>query len=98
MWTKFLNSKWFEILSSSVIAIVVVFLAQSLTNTSNSKMNVENELKTKATYDYVDKQDADVIRIVQQHMRESARTDTQQMELIKSIDTKINILIQRSKE
>ncbi len=93
-----MNSKWFEILSSATIAIVVVFLAQSLTNTNNKKLSVEDELNKKATYEYVDKQDADVVRIMNQHMRESTKTDNQLMEYIKSIDSKINILIARERQ
>ena len=103
MWPKFLNSKLFTILISATISIILFFLTQRYiierqeeNNLRQKEDNIKIEFEKRPTFDYVDKQDLNIINSLKQHMIESEQTDNKQMELIKSMDRKIDILLSKS--
>lgn len=50
------------------------------------------EIKKRATKEYVDQQDDNIINRFNQHLEESRESDRKEMELIKSMDTKLTSL------
>jgi hypothetical protein len=109
MWLKnFINSKLFDRLFNIAMSILVVVLAQSIISHRESLLNIKNEFEKRPTIDqvdlrfkeeriYVDKQDINLNNILQQHIEESNRTSNQMMELIKSVDGNVKILLNKSK-
>jgi hypothetical protein len=92
---KLWNNKVFQILLTACISVILLFVAQSLTEKSDKKRDIDKELQTKASIEYVDKQDLSVINYVKQHSEESERADNQLMNYIKSMDRKIDILLSK---
>jgi|WetSurMetagenome_2_1015567.scaffolds.fasta_scaffold00157_36 hypothetical protein len=97
MWPKLWNSKLFQILLSAVASIILVFLAQDLVSTREDAATLKAEFEKRPTYEYVDKQDEQTLNYVKQHVEESNRANQTQLDLIRSIDSKINILLNKSK-
>ena len=95
MWPKISNANWFQYVVTIVVAILTVVFAQSWQDKREGSISIKNELKTKASIDYVDKQDANVVNTIKQHMEESKTTDDKEMQLIQSMDRKIDILINK---
>ena len=58
MWTRFLNSRWFERLFTSAFAIICVLLAQRIIAGRENESSLKTEFEKRPTYEYVDKQDA----------------------------------------
>lgn len=57
MWPKFANSKLFTILLSSTVSIILLIVTQRFTVARDDKMELKQELKSKASIHYVDQQD-----------------------------------------
>lgn len=60
MWPKFLNSKFFIALLTSVVTIISVLITQSFTSKRIDEQEIKNELKMKASIPYVDQRDNDL--------------------------------------
>jgi len=95
MWPKFLNSKWFDRLFSSAIAILAVLVAQSLITERESSASIQTELDKKASIEYVNKQDENIVNTLNQHIQESNRSDEIQMKYIMSIDANVRTLLNK---
>ena len=102
------NSKLFQILVSATLSIVIVFLSQGLKNGREDAMILKAEFDKRPTtgevnlrFDqtkvYIDERDAQIMRSIDQHSEESIRASKAQLDLIKSMDRKINILINHLK-
>ncbi len=107
MWPKFFKSKFFDVLAGLAITILTVLLTQSLIAGRDYKKKVRDDIDSKASIqqvqtqkqdiiNYVDQQDKNVDEKLEQHMQESRETDAREMELIKSMDRKIDILLNRT--
>jgi hypothetical protein len=96
---EFLKKKWVEWLISITIVIITAALYNSLTIKRESNSLIQQELKQKASVEYVNQQDAGIKAYVDKQddntnkkIDESVKAQT---ELIKSIDGKLNILINK---
>ena len=97
-WIKFFESKWFSALFGAGIAIITVFLGHNLSAKWNTNNTIQEELKKRPTFDYVDKQDKITNDYLKQHIDESAKTDEMLTKYILSIDGKINILLSNDRK
>lgn len=95
MWPKILNSKLFASLLTITITVITTITVQGFVSKNRYKEIIKDDLEKKASIEYVDKQDAHISSSLNQHIVESKETDEKVMELIKSIDNKLNILITR---
>ncbi len=93
MFEKIINSKLFQYIMTVTIAILTVILTQGLTNKREITKGIKDEMNKKAPYEYVDKQDANITNSLEQHIRESNETDRVTMELIRSIDSNVKVLL-----
>lgn len=93
MWPKFIQSKWFERLFTASISIIGITITLGVSGMRDSKASLRKELNTKATIEYVDKQDASTMKALETHSRETEKQSDALMEMIKSMDHKIDILI-----
>lgn len=104
MWPKFFNSKWFDRLFSSTVAIIVVLLAQSMITKREYDSSLQTKLDLRPTIDqvdvrfteakeYVDKQDSNIKSTLQQHIDESNRSNETMMKYIMSIDANVRVLL-----
>ena len=93
MWPKFIQSKWFERLFTASISIIGITITLSVTGLRDSKASLRTEISKKASIEYVDKQDESVMRSLETHSKETEKQSEAQMDLIKSMDRKIDILI-----
>lgn len=104
MWPKIINSKWFDRLFSSAIAIICVLLAQSMIagRETKSKTQLEFErrptteqvdIKVNSIKEYVDKQDLNIQNTLQQHIDESNKSNEAMMKYIMSIDGNVKVLL-----
>jgi hypothetical protein len=58
-----------------------------------SAKQLRDDISRRATYEYVDRQDANTVSIIHQHIDESRRNEESIKDYMKSIDEKLNILI-----
>ena len=79
---------WVQWLISACITIILFITAQSISTRKESKLDVRSELKTKASIEYVDQQDQNLEKMLEQHSKQST-------ELMQSMDHKIDILLSR---
>lgn len=87
---NYLKTRWMEWLISATIAIVAVLLTQSSMEKRDSSKSIMQKIETKADKEYVDKQDANIEKMLEQHSKQST-------ELMQSMDNKIDILLSRVK-
>jgi hypothetical protein len=97
MWPKFVNSKWFTALLTSIVSIMTTIAVLSFNSTQISKNNIKDQFDKKADKTYVDSQDANITRAMNQHIDESEKQNAAQMELIKSIDGNVKILLNKQR-
>lgn len=95
MWLRFVNSKWFERLFTAAIAIIAVLLTQKIVSGREQGSSIQNQLSIRPTYDYVNQQDKNIINYVDQHVDESTKANDVLMGYIKSMDGKIDILLNK---
>ena len=105
---EFLKKKWVEWLCSFTIAVIAVVLTNSLMIKREYKSAIVKSLEQKANKDYVDSQDLNIMKYIdkqdenttnyiKQHAVESEQANQKTMELIKSMDSKLNILLNRQR-
>jgi len=97
MWPKIRDSKVFEWIMTITIAIMTVLLTQNIISRREGLSNVKQEFAIRPTYQYVDSQDDNIEKKFEQYKIEAAKTDETLMQYIKSMDGKIDILINRIK-
>lgn len=108
MWPKFVNSKWFERLFTVALAVLTIALTQGWISRREYNAKLKKDFDARPTTEqvntqvndlrlYVNKQDENIINSLNQHIVESANSDQNMMELIKSIDNKVNVLLSRTK-
>lgn len=97
MFEKIINSKLFQYIMTVTIAILTVILTQGLVARRELAKSVKEEIANKATYEYVNRQDAGIKSEIESHIVESTKTDAATMELIKSMDHKIDILLSKNR-
>lgn len=95
MWPKFVNSKLFTIVISSSVSIILFIAAQRITEKKEDRTELRKELDQKATYNYVDQQDAHLKVYVDQHISDDRVTNDKLLEYIKSMDHKIDIILSK---
>jgi len=79
-----------EWLISATIAILAVLVTQSFMTKRESSSAIMQKIDTKASIEYVDKGDANLEKMLDQHTKQSN-------ELMQSMDHKIDILLSRVK-
>lgn len=79
-----------EWLISATIAVLAVLVTQSLVSKRESASSIMQKIDTKASIEYVDQQDANIEKMLEQHSKQST-------ELMQSMDSKIDILLSRVK-
>ena len=97
MLPKFLNSKLFTVMMSSAVSILILILSQSLFLKHEKEVNIDEALSCRPTFEYVDKQDEQLRKTLIQHVEESNKTNETLMDYIKSMDRKIDILINKQR-
>src|SRR5512133_2065494 len=93
MFEKIINSKLFQYIMTITIAILTVILTQGLVAKRDVAKSIKDEIARKATYEYVDTQDNNITKSVQQHIEDDRAKDGTMIKLIESMDRKIDILI-----
>ncbi len=94
---EFLKKKWIEWLISVTLVVITVILTNNFTVRRESKAAIQKQLDEKASIKYVDAQDQNILKILENQAEEAKETNKMQTELIKSVDGKLNILISRPK-
>lgn len=108
MQYRFMESKWFERVFTAILAVGGVLLTQSFMSRRDISNNIQSELSKKATIEYVNTMNTEqrvyvdnryesLSSALKQHLDESEKAEKMQTELIKSIDSKVNVLLNRSK-
>lgn len=108
MFKNLWNSKLFQILVSATLSVLLVFLSQGLKNGHDDAVVLKAEFDKRPTSEqvnrkfeeqrlYIDTQDEHNMDALRQHIEESNRTAKAQVDLFKSMDRKLNILINRDK-
>jgi len=80
---------------SSAVSILILFLGQSFLTKRENDVNIKAELSCRPTYEYVDKQDENLRKTLILHIDESNKTNETLMDYIKSMDRKIDILLNK---
>jgi threonyl-tRNA synthetase len=98
---EFLKKKWLEWLISITIVIITVILTNAFTIKRETNTELQRKLEQKASIEYVNQQDQG-IRLDMDRQNSTIQTsikqaDEAQLELIKSMDRKIDILLNRQK-
>lgn len=85
---------------SACMAIIFFLVSNKIIMDKDAKKskNDENEkllaeIKKRATFEYVDTQDEHMINLFEQHLDESRSSDKKVMDLVTSMDRKLDILI-----
>ena len=87
---NYLKTRWMEWLISATIAILAVLITQSFVAKREASSDIMQKIETKASIEYVDQQDANLEKMLEQHSKQST-------ELMQSMDSKIDILLSRVK-
>lgn len=87
---EYLKKRWIEWFISASIAIIAVLITQSFIIKRESSSALMQKIDTKASIEYVDQQDANLEKMLEQHSKQST-------ELMQSMDSKIDILLSRVK-
>lgn len=107
MWSKFFSSKWFERLFTVALAVLTIAITQSWISRKEYNAKLKQDFENRPTTEqvsvkyndlkiYVDKQDDHMVNALNQHIVESNKTDQYILEMIKSMDGKINVLLSRT--
>lgn len=105
---EFLKKKWVEWLMAIVIVVISSILMNSFmmkrdrTNVlEDNKLKIQEQLKGKANYEYVDKQDDAILNYVNvqdQNIKDNLNQSIEaQTIIIQSMDHKLDILINNNK-
>lgn len=105
---EFLKKKWVEYSILLTITVIGCIVTNHFTSRENRKNSIDRVLEQKAGLDYVnqqdnairsyvDTQDRNILNTIKQHADESAKSNEAQLELFKSMDKKLNILISKTK-
>jgi len=87
---NYLKTRWMEWLISATIAVLAVLVTQSLVAKRESSSSIMQKIETKASIEYVNQQDQNIEKMLEQHSKQST-------ELMQSMDHKIDILLNRVK-
>ena len=109
MWFKIFNSKLFQILISVAGSFLLLILTQRFATGREYAKSIKEEFDKRPTTEevnlkfsevksYIDKQDENLINYINQHIIESNKTDQTLMNYIKSMDGKIDILLESKNE
>jgi hypothetical protein len=90
-----LKQKWVEWLISVILVIITVILTNSFAIKRSSDETLQKEIKEKASVEYVNQQDGSLKDYIDRQDDNTKEAVKSQTELIKSIDSKLNILINR---
>lgn len=85
-----MKTRWMEWLISATIAVLAVLVTQSLVTKRETSSSIMQKIETKASIEYVDQQDANLEKMLEQHSKQST-------EIMQSMDHKIDILLSRVK-
>lgn len=105
---ELLKKKWVEWLVSIAIVLITAVLYDHFTvrRETNSSIIKSIDQKADKVYvdqqdqrieDYINKQDENSMTYIKQHAIESEQANQRTIELIKSMDAKLNILLNRQK-
>jgi hypothetical protein len=100
---EFLKKKWVEWLISVTLVVLTVILTNHFTVKRDTKTKIQDELKTKASIEYVNQQDIanraytdtkfeSATKLLESHCSESRTNAEMQLEWMKSIDRKLNVI------
>jgi hypothetical protein len=92
---SYIKQKWAEWFVSIVIVVITVLLTQHFTVKNDTKSVIQNQIEQKADKLYVDKQDENIENELKQHARETEKTRQSDLDFMRSIDHKLDILINR---
>jgi len=90
-----LRKNWLVILFSGVISAAISLTLLSLTFKKEDSKELKKEIDSKAPYEYVDKQDAQIRSEIKNHQEEDKQREEITQKWMQSIDAKLNILIQK---
>jgi len=91
--------KFFDITDSFVISFCITIIISLMTQKVIAEKEIKKEKKEEmaALIEYVDKQDKKIINSLNQHIAESNRTNENMKEWMKSIDGKLDDLLNRER-
>jgi len=79
---------WVQWLITSAITIILFITLQAINGKRESRSGIKLELDKKASIEYVNQQDGNIEKMLEQHTKSST-------ELMQSMDRKIDILLAR---
>ncbi len=108
MWPKIMSSKLIDRLFTVAIAVLTIMLTQGLITKRDYFTGIKKDIDARPTReqvntqyselkDYVDIQDENGQKALKQYIEESRVSEKNVMELIKSIDGNVKILMYRTK-
>jgi hypothetical protein len=95
---EFVKKNWVQWVVGIVLAIITVTMTDRYAIRRDANKEIQNQLSSKASKDYVDQQDNSMRIYVDKQDENTKDAIKSQTELIKSIDGKLNILIDRDKK
>lgn len=107
-WPKFFDTKWFDRLFTVCLAVLVLLLTQGIISRReyNTRLKIQFDDRPTKTevnsqvsslQNYVDKQDDNIKNSLIQHIEEDKKSTENLKEWMRSIDGKLNIIINREK-
>jgi hypothetical protein len=88
-------------ISASVSILIFLLTNKTTVDREEQKLKkceeekIYEELNKKPDFKYVDEKDANTVNMLRQHMDESKISDKKQMDLVRSMDNKLDILINK---
>jgi len=96
-----IKQKWIEWLVSITLVVITVLLTDSIKGRRDTKTSIQAQIEKKANIEYVDaqnnntrlyidKQDQNILNMLNQHAEETAKTSQVTLDWLKAINTKLD--------
>ena len=90
-----LRKNWLVILFSGIISAAISLTLLSMTFKKEDSKDLKKDIESKASIEYVDKQDTQIRSELKTHQEEDTKKDAVTQKWMESIDRKLDILIQK---